>query len=160
MRIVTTTRLREFGAAYPAAASVLTKWEVVVKSAHWRAPGNTKRVNENMAYAALLPLLRLEAEPERARELREIEARLWRQVSGEHNAFFALVHAAASGDPGARAEGVAALREFPDEKRDFPVDLTRPGFGYEQSLWRNSKGEPRARGPLPLWLRPSGSPSR
>lgn len=126
-------------------------------TAHWRAPGNTKRVNENMAYVALLPLVMLEADPALARELREIEARLWRKLAGERNAFFALVHAAASDDAAARAEGVAALREFPDEKRDFPVDLTRDGFEIERSAWKNSKGEPRARAPLPLYLRPSGS---
>jgi hypothetical protein len=126
-------------------------------AAHWRAPGNTKRVNENMAYVALLPLLRLEADAARARELREIEARLWSKVAGERNAFFALVHAAASGDPAGRAEGLAALREFPDQKRDFPVDLTRNGFQFERSAWKSSKGEPRALAPLPLYLRPSGS---
>jgi hypothetical protein len=102
-------------------------------------------------------LLRLEADPALARELREIEARLWRKVAGERNALFALVHAAASDDAAARAEGVAALHEFPDEKRDFPVDLTRDGFEIERSAWPNSKGEPRARAPLPLHLRPSGS---
>jgi hypothetical protein len=126
-------------------------------AAHWRAPGNTKRVNENMAYVALLPLLLLETDAALAGELRTIEARLWRKVAGEHNAFFALVHAAASGDAAARAEGLAALREFPDEKRDHPVDLTRDGFDVERSRWKNSKGEPRARAPLPLWLRPAGS---
>ena len=139
------TRLLEEGALGAAGA------------AHWRAPGNTKRVNENMAYVALLPLLRLEADAAPARELREVEARLWETVAGEHNAFFALVHAAASGDAGARAEGVAALREFPDRKRDFPVDLTRDGLAFERSLWKSSKGEPRARAPLPLYVRPSGS---
>ena len=126
-------------------------------TAHWRPPGNTKRVNQNMAYAALLALLRLETDPPRAAELRAVEARLWRSVAGEHNAFFALVHAAASGDAAARAEGVAALRDFPDRKRDFPVDLTQNGFALERSLWNGSKGEPRATAPLPLWLRPAGS---
>ena len=126
-------------------------------TSHWRAPGNTKRVNENMAYVSVLPLLRLETDPARATELREVERRLWTKVAGEHNAFFALVHAAASGDAAARAEGVAALREFPERKRDFPVDLTRPGFAFERSLWKGSKGEPRAEAPLPLYLRPSGS---
>jgi hypothetical protein len=126
-------------------------------TAHWRAPGNTKRVNENMAYVSFLPLLLLEGEAGRAGELRRIEARLWSKVAGEHNAFFAFVHAAASGDPAARAEGLAALREFPDEKRDFPVDLTRDGFDIERSAFQNSKGEPRAKEPLPLWLRPAGS---
>jgi hypothetical protein len=125
--------------------------------AHWRAPGNTKRVNENMSYSALLPLLLLEEDPDRAEALRAGEARLWGQVVGEHNAFFAFVHATASGDPAAQAEGVAALREFPDRKRDLPVDLTRPGFDIPRSWWQNSKGQPRARDPLPLSLRPMGS---
>jgi hypothetical protein len=129
----------------------------VAGRAHWRAPGNTKRVNENMAYVSLLPLLLLETDAGRLRALHTSEARLWGRVAGEHNAFFAFVHAAASGDPAARAEGVAALREFPDRKRDFPVDLTRAGFDVERSLWKNSKGEPRAKQPLPLWLRPAGS---
>jgi hypothetical protein len=134
-------RLREDGALRAAGA------------AHWSAPGNPKRVNQNMAYVALLPLLRLESGP----EPREIEARLWQTVAGERNAFFAFVHAAASGDPEARAEGIGALREFPDRKRDFPVDLTREGFDFRERVWKNSKGEPRAQRPLPLYLRPSGS---
>jgi hypothetical protein len=126
-------------------------------TAHWRAPGNTKRVNQNMAYVALLALLRLEADAARAGALRAVEARLWESVAGEQNAFFAFVHAAASGDPAARAEGVAALHDFPDRKRDFPVDLTQNGFEFERSPWNSSKGEPRARAPLPLYLRPAGS---
>jgi hypothetical protein len=129
----------------------------VAGTAHWRFPGNTKRVNENMSYAALLPLLLLERDAERAHALRETEARLWAKVAGEHNAFFAFVHAAASGDGEARAEGIAALREFPERKRDFPVDLSRPGFDIPQSWWKNSKGYPRAKDPLPLYLRPVGS---
>jgi hypothetical protein len=127
----------------------------VAGTAHWRAPGNTKRVNENMAYVSLLPLLLLERDPERARTLREAEARLWEKLSGEHNAFFAFVHALASGDGAAREEGIEALREFPDRKRDLPVDLTP--LDLPRSFWKSSKGEPRARDPLPLYLRPAGS---
>jgi hypothetical protein len=129
----------------------------VAGTAHWRAPGNTKRVNENMSYSALLPLLLLEQDPERAEAWQEAEARLWNQVAGEHNAFFALVHATASGDPAARAEGHAARRGFPDRKSDLPVDQTRTGFDIPRSGWKNSKGQPRAREPLPLSLRPVGS---
>jgi hypothetical protein len=137
-------RLREEGALGAAGA------------AHWAAPGNPKRVNQNMAYVSILPLLRLASGAELER-FREVEGRLWETVAGERNAFFAFVHAAASGDAAARAEGVAALREFPDRKRDFPVDLTRPGFDVPTRVWKNSKGEPRAKDPLPLYLRPSGS---
>lgn len=127
------------------------------KAAHWRAPGNTKRVNENMSYVSLLALLLLEAAPERSAALREAEARLWETVRGEQNAFFAGVHALASGEPAAGREAAAALAEFPERKRDWPVDLTRPGFDFERSLWRSSKGLPRAKAPVPLYLRPAGS---
>jgi len=127
------------------------------RAAHWRAPGNTKRVNENMAYVSLLALLLLERAPERTAALRDVEARLWDGVRGEHNAFFAGVHALATGDDAARAESVAALAEFPERKRELPVDLTRPGFDFETSWWKNSKGRPRATEPIPLYLRPAGS---
>jgi hypothetical protein len=126
-------------------------------TAHWRPPGYAKRVNDNMAYVSLLALLLLETAPERNAALREAEARLWSGVAGERNAFFAGVHALASGDPAARAELRAALAEFPERKRELPVDLTRPGFGFEARWWKNSKGHPRATEPIPLYLRPSGS---
>ena len=124
-------------------------------AAHWSAPGNPKRVNQNMAYVSLLPLLRL-----------------------EHRARAALGdRGAALADGGRRAQRLLRVRargrerrrrrrarkasprsrEFPDRKRDFPVDLTRPGFDFRERVWKNSKGEPRAKEPLPLYLRPSGS---
>jgi hypothetical protein len=127
------------------------------EAAHWRAPGNTRRVNENMAYVALLSLLLLEEAPERSARLCEAEARLWDGVRGEHNAFFAGVHALASGDAGAIAETRSALAEFPERKLELPVDLTRPGFEFETSWWKTSKGRPRATQPIPLYLRPAGS---
>lgn len=127
------------------------------RAAHLHAPGNTRRVNENMAYVALLSLLLLEEAPERSAALQEAEARLWDGVRGEHNAFFAGVHTLASGDEPALAETRAALAEFPERKRELPVDLTRPGFGFETSWWKTSKGQPRATAPIPLYLRPAGS---
>jgi hypothetical protein len=106
---------------------------------------------------ALLSLLLLEEAPERSAALREAEARLWDGVRGEHNAFFAGVHALASDDAGALAETRAALAEFPERKLELPVDLTRPGFGFETRWWKSSKGRPRATKPVPLYLRPAGS---
>jgi hypothetical protein len=127
------------------------------RTAHWRPPGYAKRVNDNMAYVSLLPLLMLEPAPERGAELREAEALLWDGVRGEHNAFFAGVHALASGDEAARAELRAGLTSFPERKQELPVDLTRPGFDFETRWWKNSKGLPRAKQPVPLYLRPAGS---
>ena len=126
-------------------------------TASWRPPGSTRRVNENMAYVALLALLELERVPARAAALREVEARLWDGVRGEHNAFFAGVHVLASGDAAAAVETRASLHEFPERKLELPVDLTRPEFGFEQRALNNSKGRPRATTPVPLYLRPAGS---
>jgi hypothetical protein len=127
------------------------------RTAHWRPPGYAKRVNDNMAYVSVLPLLMLESSPERGAALREAEARLWDGVRGEHNAFFAGVHTLAGGDDAARTEMLAALAEFPERKRELPVDLTRPGFDFETRWWKNAKGLPRAKQPIPLYLRSSGS---
>jgi mRNA-degrading endonuclease HigB of HigAB toxin-antitoxin module len=54
MRIVTTTRLDAFGNAHPPAASVLAKWQVVVKAAHWRSPEDVKRTFKNADWVAPL----------------------------------------------------------------------------------------------------------
>jgi hypothetical protein len=127
------------------------------RSAHWRPPGYAKRVNDNMAYVSLLALLLLEEDAERAARLRDVEAKLWDGVRGEHNAFFAGVHALAAGDDSAKAELRAGLADFPERKRNLPVDLTRPGFDFEARWLNNAKGLPRAKEPVPLYLRPSGS---
>lgn len=129
--------------------------------AHVSAPGQTKRVNDNMGYLALYPLLLLEEDPEIAETLRRSGRRTWRHVQGEHNAFFAFVQAAVveSSLDGrdARAEGLAALADFPDRKTRYPVDLTREDFDFPRSFWNDSKGRPRSKRPIPLHLRPRGS---
>jgi hypothetical protein len=127
------------------------------RSAHWRPPGYAKRVNDNMAYVSLLALLLLEEEPARKAALHDVEARLWDGVSGEHNAFFAGVHALAIDDDAADDELRAGLADFPERKQSHPVDLTRTGFDFEARWLKNGKGLPRAKEPVPLYLRPSGS---
>jgi hypothetical protein len=82
---------------------------------------------------------------------------LWGSVRGEHNAFFAGVHELASGEAAARAEARSALAEFPEQKLELPVDLTRPGFGFEARRLKSSRGVPRAKQAIPLYLRPAGS---
>jgi hypothetical protein len=131
--------------------------------------GNRKRVNENMAYLSLYPLLLLETDEAVAGPLREAGRRAWRHLGDEHNAFFAFVQAAVVGDGTATVAaardpaedpieaGRASLGEFPDEKVAFPVDLTRPGFDYPRAFLETGKGEPRSTRAVPLYLRPSGS---
>jgi hypothetical protein len=101
--------------------------------------GKSNRVNANMAYVALYPLLLLENDPEIVKELRKGAQRTWSRVSEDHNVFFSFVHAAVVGDVDeAKEKGVQALREFPDRKLAV---ATR-------------KSEPKSGQPTPLNLRP------
>ena len=132
-------------------------------------PGVTKRVNDHMGYLALYPLLLLEGDREISEVLRRGARRSWRQVSEERNAFFAFIQAAVvgadrGGDPAtsprdvrAEGRGRAALAEFPANKVEWPVDLTRPGFGFRLTFLNDGSGYPRSRDSVPLYLRVRGS---
>jgi hypothetical protein len=133
--------------------------------AHFSFLGLGNRDNDHMAYLSLYPLLLLEEDPEVAATLRRGARRSWRSLGDERNAFFGFVHAALVGDaprgrgddPVAREEGrsqgLRGLREFPDEKLAWPVDLTRPGFDFPRAFWNSSRREPRSRRVVPVHLR-------
>jgi hypothetical protein len=94
-----------------------------------------KRVNPNMAYLALYPLLRLEKDQEIVRELRKGGRRMWSRVSEDHNVFFSFVHAAVVGDPDeAKENGRKALLEFPDSKLAVVTRKNEPKSGPITSL--------------------------
>jgi hypothetical protein len=79
--------------------------------------GKSNRVNANMAYVSLYPLLLLEKDQEIVRDLREGAQRTWSRVSEDHNVFFNFVHAAVVGDAEeAKKNGREAILEFPDKK--------------------------------------------
>jgi hypothetical protein len=131
--------------------------------------GVGNRVNDNMGYLALYPLLLLEKDPEVLEKLRRSERRSWSHMSEDRNAFFAFVHAALVGDaPDPRAPagsaprvpseeaaraGLESLREFPEEKVEWPVDLTRPGFDFPRAFLNSRACEPRTTSGVPLYLR-------
>ena len=137
--------------------------------AYFSLLGVGNRVNDNMGYLALYPLLLLEKDPEVLDHLRQSERRSWSHLSEDRNAFFALVHAALVGDePDPRAShgagprlpseeaaraGVESLREFPEEKVEWPVDLTRPGFDFPRAFLNTRNCEPRTTRGVPLYLR-------
>lgn len=137
--------------------------------AHFSMLGRTKRVNDNMGYLALYPLLLLERNQEITRELRQGARRTWRYVRNDRNAFFAFVQAAVVGNSGnelqpgqspsdeGREKGRESLAEFPDRKIGWPVDLTREGFDFQRSCFRRSDCTPRTTRAVPLSLRPRGS---
>jgi len=100
----------------------------------------TGRVNANMAYLALYPLLLLEDDQEVVRELRAGAQRIWPRVREDHNSFFSFVHAAVVGDAEeGKVRGREAILEFPDRKL----------------FWVTRKSEPTsAEAAVPLYLRP------
>ncbi len=136
----------------------------LARAANLRAPGG-KRVNENMAFLTLYALWLLEEDQERAKQLRVVSRRLWPAVRDDRNAFFSFVQAAIVGSgegaattlaveiAEARQRGLAALREFPDSKIAWPVDLTRQDFGVRRAFFNNVDCWPRARTAVPIYLR-------
>lgn len=124
-----------------------------------------KRVNDHMAYLAIYPLLVLEKDPRVLRDLRDAEERSWGYLRGERNAFFAFVHGGAvepfarEGAPSneGKTRGRAALLEFPDDKVEWPVDLTRSGFDFPRAFLSGNDCDPRSTRSVPLYLRPRGS---
>lgn len=124
-----------------------------------------KRVNDNMGYLALYPILLLETDPTIQRQLKEGERRSWRTVGEEYNAFFSFVHGSMVGeasrdhDSGAqpadlgRQKGREALFQYPDNKRVWPIDLTRDGFNFPRAFFSGKNGTPRSAIAIPLYLR-------
>jgi hypothetical protein len=101
-----------------------------------------KRVNANMVYETLYPLMLLENDQGIVRDLRKGAQRMWARVKEDHNAFFSFVHAAVAGDADeGKTKGREAIREFPDSK---VIAVTR-------------KSEPSSAEPSPLYLRPLGA---
>lgn len=136
--------------------------------AYWAqvsALGWYKRVNDNMGYLSLYPVLLLEDDPVIQRQLKEGERRSWRTVGDEYNAFFSFVHGGLVGerlrdlDPGAqpadigREKGREALLQYPDDKRVWPIDLTRKGFNFPRAFFRGKRNHPRSSIAIPLYLR-------
>jgi hypothetical protein len=125
--------------------------------AHFTVLGVGNRVNDNMAHLALYPLLRLEKDPEVLSLLGMGDDRTWAAVKRDRNAFFAFVHASRSRGGDGRAQGLQALREFPEDKVEYPVDLTRPGFDFPRAFLNTRKCLPRTTEGVPLYLRPRSS---
>jgi hypothetical protein len=133
--------------------------------AHFTVFGVGNRVNDNMAYLALYPLLLLETDAGIRAALRSAEERWWRDLRDDRNAFFAFIHAVAASGPNgasgpddtsredAAARGRAALHEFPDDKIEWPVDLTREGFDLPRAFLNTRACMPRSIQSIPLYLR-------
>lgn len=126
--------------------------------AHFTVLGVGNRVNDNMAYLAMTPLLLLEKRRDLREALGAAEDRLWAAVRTDRNAFFSFVHALrlAEDREGVRA-GRISLYEFPENKIEWPVDLTREGFEFERHWLNTRKCVPRATTGVPVYLRPRSS---
>ena len=128
---------------------------------HFTVLGVSNRVNDNMSYLATMPLLLLERNDDLLEDLGDGESRTWGAVSQDHNAFFSFVHASRCKDARGRQEGIAAgreaLLEFPEDKIEWPVDLTREGFDFPRNWLNTRKCVPRTTRGVPLYLRPRAS---
>jgi len=113
----------------------------ITRSTHFATLGTDDRVNANMSYVALYPLLLLEDDEEVVGEVRKGALRTWSRVKEDHNAFFSFAHAAIveEGDEG-KAKGRDAIFEFPDSKDVLVLTTRQP--------------EPGSKPAVPLYQRP------
>jgi len=112
--------------------------------------------NDNMSFACLDGLRRIEDDPSlRATYARGI-ARGWRLARGSGNALFASIAFAATGDPEAREEATESLRLFPEEKVGYAIDnRDLPGLG--RRLLPDTSMSPRSRLAVPIHRQPMTS---
>ncbi len=125
--------------------------------AHFTVFGVGNRVNDNMSALALYPLLLLEKDPEILGDLLEGDRRTWAAVKEDRNAFFSFVHASKDPREEGREEGRTSLFEFPDDKVEWPVDLTRAPYDFPHAFLNTRKCEPRTTKGVPLYLRARSS---
>jgi hypothetical protein len=125
--------------------------------AHFTVLGVGNRVNDNMSHLALYPLFLLEKDPKILEELEAGDQRTWAAVRDDRNAFFSFVHASRHPLLDGRAEGRTSLFEFPEDKVEWPIDLTREGYGFPRAFLNTRKCEPRTTSGVPLYLRARSS---
>jgi len=132
---------------------VRKRWPQATWSAKFKIFGKTNHNNDNMAFLSYYSLLRLEKDPKVRRHYQRSAERMWKYVGHEGNAFWNLIYLAAGGeDPLGHEEALLQLRNFPATKRTYRVDLT-DRKDIERAWFKNRKGVPKAKYPLPINLR-------
>ena len=132
---------------------VRKRWPQATWSAKFQLFGKTNHNNDNMAFLSYYSLLRLEKDPQVRRHYLRSAERMWKYVGHEGNAFWNLIYLGTGGeDPLGREEALLQLRNFPATKLAYRVDLT-DREDIERSWFKNRKGVPKAKYPLPINLR-------
>jgi len=133
------------------AAAARDKW--------WEYLIGINHSDNNLAFLAYYPLLRLEQDPSLKRIYQRGLRRAWQVVRVEANPLFTFIDQAllpvASPTP-ALEQAIQTLFYFPSMKRDIPVDQSgRPDLC--RSFWRDRQGRLQSCRPLPIQDRPADS---
>ncbi len=132
------------------AAAARDKW--------WEYLFGTNHSDNNLAFLAFYPLMRLEQDPALRRTYRKGLRRAWEVVRVEANPLFTFIHQAAlnkKGEAHAMARAGETLFHFPSEKRNRRVDRRRRNEC--RSLWNDRLGRRQSCRPLPIQNRPADS---
>jgi len=124
----------------------------------WEYLLGTNHSDNNLAFLAFYPLLRLEQDPALRRTYRKGLRRAWQVVRVEANPFFTFIYQALT--KGAEDEEIAraveTLYHFPGEKRNVRVDRSHRRE-ICRSFWRDRHGRLQSCLPLPIQDRPADS---
>lgn len=132
------------------AAAARDKW--------WEYLVGTNHSDNNLAFLAFYPLMRLEQDRALRRTYRKGLRRAWRVVRVEANPLFTFIYRAVTGaeEAQASARAVETLFHFPSLKRNTPVDQRRRR-DLCRSFWKDRHGRLQSCKPLPIQDRPADS---
>jgi hypothetical protein len=132
---------------------------VAARDKWWEYLFGTNHSDNNLAFLAFYPLLRLEQDPALRRIYRRGLRRAWEVVRSEANPLFTFTYQAFQKDrreEKAMARAVETLYHFPSEKRNRRVDQSRRRE-ICRSFWKDRLGRPQSCTPLPIQDRPADS---
>lgn len=132
------------------AAAARDKW--------WEYLVGTNHSDNNLAFLAFYPLMRLEKDRTLRRSYRQGLRRAWEVVRVEANPLFTFIYRALTGaeEERASARAIETLFHFPSVKRNAPVDQSRRR-DLCRSFWRDRLGRRQSCAPLPIQDRPADS---
>lgn len=134
------------------AAEARDKW--------WEYLRGINHSDNNLAFLAYYPLMRLEKNPPLKRVYQKGLERAWRVVRPERNPFFTFIHHTFlpedQRETAALEHALETLFLFPRTKRNRPVVNSRR-HDVCRSFWKDRHGHPQACLPLPIQERPADS---
>ena len=130
------------------AAAARDKW--------WEHLIGVNHSDNNLAFLAYYPLLRLERAPALQQVYQKGLRRAWRVVRNEANPLFTFIDAALTSEapprPDRLAQALETLFFFPSVKRNIPMTYGRRA-DVCRSFWNDRSGHPQACTPVPIQYR-------